>query len=413
MKKTMITLFAVGASAALLFTGCSNNGGGGATTTTTTTSAPVATSTTSAPPVTTTTTTAPAVTTTTSAPAGDSITPSTGFPAGATIGVSLPQKTSENWVLAEGLFNTGLTKAGYKPMVSFADGGVTEQQNQIQTMIEQGAKVIVIGAIDGKQLGAQLEAAKKAGITVIAYDRLLMNTQDVDMYVAYDNCKVGTLQGTALLEGLAAQQGPSPWNIELIAGSPDDANSTPFFQCAFDVLKPKIDDGTLKIPSGQTTQQQVATQGWLAANVQTRFDAIMSGFYTGNTKLNGVLSPNDNLARGALTSIEAAGKPDPVITGQDSEKESVALVAQGKQYSTINKDTNTLVAKVIDIVNLLQKGSPVPVNDTKSYNNGVKVVPAYLLTPVIVTKENVCKAYDPATAAGQAAAATDLCKAAK
>jgi len=346
---------------------------------------------------------APATTDTSAAPAA-------GFAADATIGVSLPQKTSENWVLAEGLFNDGLTAAGFKPMVSFADGGVTEQQNQIQAMITQGAKVIVIGAIDGSQLGTQLAAAKQAGITIIAYDRLLTNTPDVDMYVAYDNCQVGTLQGQALLDGLAAQQGASPWNIELIAGSPDDANSTPFFQCAMNVLQPKIDDGTLKIPSGQVSQTQVATDGWLAANVQKRFDAIMSGFYNSGTPLNGILSPNDTLARAAVTSVENAGLPDPVVTGQDSEVESINWIADGKQYSTINKDTNTLVAQVIKIIQQLQQGQDIQYNDTTSYNNGVKVVPAYLLTPVIVTKDNLCTAYDPSTAAGQAAAATSMCK---
>ncbi|MCL2783664.1 MAG: sugar-binding protein [Propionibacteriaceae bacterium] len=381
MKKITQFVVALGAASALLLTACSS------TPTPATSSSDTPTDTGSSTDV---------------APAG--------FAADATIGVSLPQKTSENWVLAEGLFNDGLTAAGFKPMVSFADGGVTEQQNQIQAMIEQGAKVIVIGAIDGSQLGTQLEAAKQAGITIIAYDRLLTNTADVDMYVAYDNCQVGKLQGQALLDGLAATGGSGPWNIELIAGSPDDANSTPFFQCAVNVLQPKIDDGTLKIPSGQTTQQQVATQGWLAANVQTRFDAIMSGFYTNGTKLDGILSPNDTLARAAVTSVEAAGQADPVVTGQDSEVESINWIAQGKQYSTINKDTNTLVAQVIDIVKQLQQGQTIAYNDTTSYNNGVKVVPAYLLTPVIVTKANLCTAYDPSTAAGQAAAATDLCK---
>ena len=334
----------------------------------------------------------------------------TGFPADSTIGVSLPQKTSENWVLAEGYFNDGLKAAGYKPMVTFADGGVPEQQNQIQSMITAGAKVIVIGAIDGSQLGTQLAAAKAAGITIIAYDRLLTNTPDVDMYIAYDPCQVGKLQGQALLDGLAAQQGKSPWNIEMIAGSPDDANSTPFFQCAFNVIKPKIDDGTLVIPSGQTTQDQVATPGWDPKNVQTRFDTIMSGFYTGGKVLNGILSPNDTLARAAVTSALAAGQKNPVVTGQDSEVESVQWIADGKQYSTINKDTKTLVNKVIEVIGTLQQGKTVEFNDTTSYNNGKKVVPAFALTPIIVTKDNLCTTYDPSTGAGQAAAATALCK---
>ncbi|MCL1870248.1 MAG: sugar-binding protein [Promicromonosporaceae bacterium] len=316
-----------------------------------------------------------------------------GFPAGSTIGVALPQKTSENWVLAEGLFNDGLTAAGFKPLVQFANGGVTEQQNQIQAMIEQGAKVIVVGAIDGSQLGSQLKAAQDAGIKVIAYDRLLENTANVDLYVAFDNFKVGVLQGQALLDGLAKQKGSGPYNIELIAGSSDDANSTPFFQGAMSVLQPKIDDGTLKIPSGQTKFEQATTQGWKAENAQKRMDTILSGFYAGSTKLDGILSPNDTLARAALTSVHQAGKPNPVITGQDSEVESVKLIMAGTQYSTIYKDTRELVAKTIDQVKLAQQGQPFEVNDTKTYNNGVKVVPAFLLDPKIVTKDNAAQVY--------------------
>ena len=170
---------------------------------------------------------------------------SAGFPANATIGVALPQKTSENWVLAEGLFNDGLKQAGFTPDVQFAHGGVSEQQNQIQAMITKQAKVIVIGAIDGAQLGTQAKAAKDSGAIVIAYDRLLKNTPDVDYYIAYDNRKVGQLQGQALLDGMKAKKPNGPYNIELFAGSPDDANAQVFFDGAMDVLKPKLDDGTL------------------------------------------------------------------------------------------------------------------------------------------------------------------------
>ena len=141
-----------------------------------------------------------------------------GFPADSAIGIALPQKTSENWVLAENLFNEGLTAAGFKGDVQFANGGVSEQQNQIQAMITKGAKVIVVGAIDGAQLGTQLKAAKDSGATVIAYDRLLTNTADVDYYIAYDNFKVGQLQGQALLDGLAMKKPAGPYNIELFAG---------------------------------------------------------------------------------------------------------------------------------------------------------------------------------------------------
>ncbi len=312
---------------------------------------------------------------------------------GAAIGVALPQKTSENWVLAEQLFNDGLTEAGFEPIVQFANNGVTEQQNQISSMVERGAKVIIVGAIDGSQLGGQLEAAKEAGATVLAYDRLVKNTEAVDAYIAFDNYKVGVLQGTALLQGLAERKGEGPYNIELIAGSSDDANSTPFFEGAMSVLQPKIDDGTLVVVSGQTTFEQVATQGWKAENAQKRMDTVLSGSYPGDKEIHGILSPNDTLARAALTSVSQAGKDLPVITGQDSEVESVKSIVAGEQYSTIYKDTRELVAQSIATVKELQNCGEIPINDTTSYDNGVKVVPAYLLEPIIVTQTNAAEVY--------------------
>lgn len=321
-------------------------------------------------------------------PSGD------GFPADSTIGVALPQKTSENWVLAEELFNDGLSGAGFHPIVQFANGGVTEQQNQIEAMIEQGARVIVVGAIDGGQLGTQLQAARDAGIKIIAYDRLLTNTENVDMYVAFDPYQVGELQGEALLSGLEARRpdGP-PWNIELIAGSADDANSVPFFEGAMSKLQPAIDDGRLNIVSGQNTFQQAATQGWQAQNAQRRMDTILAGNYADGTPLDGILSPNDTLARAALTAVSQAGLDTPVITGQDSEVESVRSIMNGEQYSTIYKDTRSLVSRTIDEVKNAQQGLPFEVNDTTSFNNGVKVVPTYAIEPVIVTQANAREVY--------------------
>ena len=315
-----------------------------------------------------------------------------GFAQDSAIGVALPKKTSENWVLAEKLFNDGLTSAGFKPTVQFANNGVAEQQNQISAMIAKGAKVVIVGALDGSQLGTQLQQAKDSGATIIAYDRLLLNTENVDYYVAYDNFKVGTLQGQALLDGMKAKKPNGPYNIELLAGSPDDANAKVFFDGAMSVLKPKIDDGTLKVLSGQTTFEKAVTQDWKAENAQRRMDTILTGSY-GSASLDGVLSPNDTLARAVLTSVKAAGKPLPVVTGQDSEVESVKSIMAGEQYSTINKDTRKLVEHAITMVKDLQSGKKPEVNDDKSYNNGTKVVPAYLLPPQIVTAANVKTAY--------------------
>jgi putative multiple sugar transport system substrate-binding protein len=270
---------------------------------------------------------------------------------------------------------------------------VAEQQNQIEAMITNGAKVIIIGAKDGSQLSTQVADAKKAGAVVISYDRLILNTTNVDYYVAYDNERVGELQGQALLDGMRAKYpGKKTFDIELFAGSPDDNNSGVFFRGAMKVLQPKIDDGTLKVVSGQTAFKQVTTQGWLAQNAQSRMDTLLAGFYT-STELDGVLSPNDTLARAILQSINTAGKPYPIVTGQDSEAESVKSIMAGIQYSTINKDTRKLVAEAIKMVRELQKGKPVDVNDPTSYNNGAKIVPTYLLTPQLVTRENAAESY--------------------
>jgi putative multiple sugar transport system substrate-binding protein len=262
-------------------------------------------------------------------------------------------------------------------------------------MITNGAKVIVIGAKDGKQLGTQLQQAADAGVKIIAYDRLIENTENVDYYAAFDNFKVGNLQGQALLDGLAERSGhEAPWNIELFSGSPDDANSAVFFNGAMEVLQPKIDDGTLVVVSGQTDIAQTATQGWEAENAQSRMDSLLAANY-GDKNVDGVLSPNDNLARAIITSTKQAGKDisTVTVTGQDSEVESVKSIMAGEQYSTINKDTSLLVEQTIKMIQQLQAGEEVDVNDTEQYDNGVKVVPAYLLDPVIVTKENAAEAY--------------------
>jgi putative multiple sugar transport system substrate-binding protein len=321
--------------------------------------------------------------------------PAKGFAADSLIGVALPSKTSENWVLAGDLFTNGLKDAGFKSDVQYAGASTTvaDQQGQISTMVTKGAKVIVIGATDAAQLSTQVKQAKEAGVTVIAYDRLITNTPDLDYYIAFDNFKVGQLQGQALLDGMKAKKPNGPWTIELFSGSPDDNNSAVFFNGAMDVLKPLIDKGDVVVGSGQKDIKQTAIQGWKAEGAQQRMDSLLTSTYTSGKTLDGVLSPNDTLARAILTSVKGAGKPTPVVTGQDSEVESVKSIMAGQQYSTINKDTRKLVTETINMVKALQTGGTPQVNDTKTYNNGVKVVPSFLLPPVIVTKANAAEAY--------------------
>ncbi|MET0992441.1 MAG: sugar-binding protein [Lacisediminihabitans sp.] len=320
-----------------------------------------------------------------------------GFKSGSLIGVALPDKTSENWVLAGKLFTDGLTEAGFKPDVQYAPSNNTasEQASQISTMNTKGAKVLIIGAFDGKQLGSQVKAAAANGATVIAYDRIIQDSKDVNYYVAYDNFKVGELQGQALLDGMKERY-PSAksYNIELFSGAQTDPNAKVFFDGALKVLQPKIDDGTLKVVSGQTSIAQTQTTGWLAANAQTRMDTLLAGSYS-STELNGVLSPNDTLARAIIQSIKSAGKNTPVmpvVTGQDSEAASIPLIMSGEQYSTINKDTGALVKQAIDMVKELSKGKKASTNSDAT-NNGSVDVPTYYLPPTLVTAANAAEAY--------------------
>ncbi|MFI7428775.1 substrate-binding domain-containing protein [Micromonospora sp. NPDC049836] len=317
-----------------------------------------------------------------------------GFAADSLIGVALPSKTSENWVLAGDLFTNGLKEAGFKSDVQYAGASTTvaDQQAQITAMVTKGAKVIVIGATDAAQLSTQVAAAHAAGAKVIAYDRLITNTPDLDYYVAFDNFKVGQLQGQALLDGMKAKKPNGPYNIELFSGSPDDNNAGVFFDGAMSVLKPEIDKGNVVVASKQADVKQTAIQGWKAEGAQARMDQLLTSTY-GSKTLDGVLSPNDTLARAIITSIKGAGKPIPVVTGQDSEVESVKSIMAGEQYMTINKDTRNLVKQTIAMVKALQEGNAPEVNDTKSYNNGSKVVDTYLLPPVAVTKANAAEAY--------------------
>ncbi|MBK4349126.1 substrate-binding domain-containing protein [Lacisediminihabitans changchengi] len=320
-----------------------------------------------------------------------------GFKSGSLIGVALPDKTSENWVLAGKLFTDGLTKAGFKPDVQYAPSNNTasEQASQISTMNTKGAKVLIIGAFDGKQLGSQVKAAAANGAKVIAYDRIIQDSKDVNYYVAYDNFKVGELQGQALLDGMKERfPDAKTYNIELFSGAQTDPNAKVFFDGALKVLQPKIDDGTLKVVSGQTAIAQTQTTGWLAANAQTRMDTLLAGSYS-STELNGVLSPNDTLARAIIQSIKSAGKNTPVmpvVTGQDSEAASIPLIMSGEQYSTINKDTTALVQQAIDMVKELASGKKASTNSPAT-NNGSVDVPTYYLAPVLVTKTNAAEAY--------------------
>jgi putative multiple sugar transport system substrate-binding protein len=332
---------------------------------------------------------------------GATATDAPGANKGALVGVAMPTKTSERWIKDGDAVKADLEKLGYKVDLEYADDKIPNQVQQISNMLTKGAKVLIIASIDGTALSDQLDQAAKSGVKVIAYDRLINGNKNVDYYTTFDNYKVGVDQATSLLTGLGILDASGKdtgstavKNIELFAGSPDDNNATFFFNGAWDTLKPYIDKGTLVVKSGQTGFTQAATLRWDPATAQKRMQNLIASTYSGGTKVDGVLSPYDGLSIGIISALTSSGYATdklPIVTGQDAEVASVKSIIAGQQYSTIYKDTRLLGKEAVKMADALLNGKTPQVNDTKSYNNKVKIVPTFLFQPTVVTKENYQK----------------------
>ena len=322
-----------------------------------------------------------------------------------TIGVSMPTQTSERWIADGNNVKEQLEGEGYTVDLQYANDDIPTQSQQIDQMITEGADILVVAAIDGTALSGQLENAAANNIPVIAYDRLIRDSENVDFYVSFDNFKVGVAQGNALLTGLgiANEDAPDgtatgPFNIELFAGSLDDNNAFFFWDGAMSVLQPLIDDGTLVVKSGQTSIEQAAILRWQQETAQRRMEDLLTSAYNDGSRVDGVLSPYDGLSRGIITALQNAGygptldaQPQPmaVVTGQDAEIASVKLINDGVQSSTIFKDTRLLAEQAVAAASAFAEGNEPEANDTETYNNGVKVVPSYLLPVETVFADDI------------------------
>ena len=259
-------------------------------------------------------------------------------------------------------------------------------------MITKGVDLLVIAPIDGSALTNVLEKAANEDIEVIAYDRLLMNSEHVDYYATFDNFGVGVLQASYIEDALNLSEGEGPYNIELFSGSPDDNNALINYDGVMSVFQQYLDSGQLVVRSGQTKFSQIATLRWDGSTAQGRMDNLLSANYTDET-LDAVLSPNDTISLGVISSLKGVGygsadKPMPVITGQDADQAGVKSIIAGEQTQTVFKDTRILAKNTIEMIEAIFKGEEVPVNDTETYDNSVKVVPTYLANPISVDKEN-------------------------
>lgn len=309
-----------------------------------------------------------------------------------TVGIAMPTKSSARWISDGNSMVDQFTAAGYATDLQYAEDDIPNQLAQIENMITKGVDVLVIAAIDGTTLSNALENAAASGIKVIAYDRLIRESGNVDYYATFDNFKVGVQQASSLVDGLKARFGDGPYNVELFGGSPDDNNAFFFYNGAMSVLQPMIDSSDIVIVSGQMGMDKVGTLRWDGAVAQARMDNLLSAHYT-DKQIHGVLSPYDGLSIGILSSLKGVGYGSgdlkmPIVTGQDAEVPSVKSILADEQYSTVFKDTRELARVTVGMVEALLQGGTPEINDTSTYDNGVKVVESYLLEPVSVDKSN-------------------------
>lgn len=314
------------------------------------------------------------------------------------VGIAMPTKSLERWNRDGSHLDEILKGKGYQTSLQYADNKVDQQITQIENMITQGAKILVVASIDGTALGPVLQKAANAGIKVIAYDRLINATESVDYYVTFDNYRVGQLQGEYIKEQVSSMT--QPIYLEPFAGSPDDNNAKYFFSGAWDVLLPLVENGTLQVRSGKAPKtndewQSIGIFGWSSDDAQAEMENRINSFYSDGTTVDVVLSPNDSLALGIAQALEGSGYapgPDyPLITGQDCDKANIKNVIAGKQAMDVLKNTELEAEQTASMIDQIVSGQQVDINDTTTYDNGVKVVPTYLLTPQTVTKDTVKK----------------------
>ena len=310
------------------------------------------------------------------------------------VGISMPEQTTLRWNSDGAELKSALEEMGYTVDLQYAGDDIPNQLAQIENMITKGADALVIAALDGTTLSAALEQAAASDAKVFAYDRLILDSENVDYYTTFDNFQVGVLQGNSLVAGLEDRfPDTKPWNVEVFGGSPDDNNAFFFYDGAMSVIQPMVDSGDIVIKSGQTGMEQVGTLRWDGATAQSRMDNLLSANYSDDSRVHGVLAPNDNLARGIISSLRGVGYGSgglewPVITGQDAEIPSIKAIIDGEQYSTIYKDTRELARVTADLVDTVLSGNTPEGLDTETYDNGVKVVPSQLLTPYEVNAGN-------------------------
>ena len=308
---------------------------------------------------------------------------------GNKIGISLPTQDLMRWANDGSQMLEELEADGYEVDLQYASNDTTTQAVQIRDMIDSGCKVLVVAAIASDTLVDILAYAKEKGVTVIAYDRMIMGTDDIDYYVSFDNFMVGVLQAQYIVDIFKLDSASFTYNIEITAGDPTDTNAKMFYDGALSVLKPYLDSGRLQVISGQIDFTDVATPAWNTETAMARAENILGKYYPMGTILDAWLCSNDSTALGIEQALAARYYgPYPVVTGQDCDITNVKNIIKGKQAMSVFKDTRTLASQAVKMAEQAFDGRVVDVNDNSTYDNGVITVPSYLCSPIFVNIDN-------------------------
>lgn len=312
---------------------------------------------------------------------------------GDKVGVSLTSRSSERWLRDGKQLEKDLTDAGYKVDLQYAEGVPQNQIQIIENMITAGCKAIIVAPVDNGSLSSVFATAKEQGVVVINYDLGHVGTSDIDYFVGFDNSKVGVMQANTIIKELELDKGAEgPFNIELIAGSLDEANCYYYFEGAMETLQPYIDEGKLVVKSGQTTIEQVTVIGWKHELLVSRLDNIITTFYSDGSRVDAILCPADGLANVTSTCLQEKGYgendlPLPVITGNDATLAVLKLIAKEKVTMSVFKDSSLLSKACVDILDALAKGEEPEVNAT--YTPDVYEIPTIFAPMAPVDADNL------------------------
>ena len=320
-----------------------------------------------------------------------------------TVGISMPTKSLERWNRDGSYLKEQFEKAGYNVLLTYSDNDNNQQNNDIANMLAENIDLLIVAAIDGEALAQTLADAKDQNVPVIAYDRMITNSDAVNYYVSFDNYTVGVLQAQYVIDKLdLANAGDKTYNIEFTAGDPADNNAGFFFNGAYDTLKTYIDAGTLKIPSGKTTFEQVATPAWSTDTAMENFQNTLASYYSDGTVLDIALCSNDSTAMGVAKAITSdyAGSNTPLVTGQDGDIANLQNIVDGVQTMTVYKNVADEAGVTLVLAQALLAGETIDASlcskfaveaacNTTDYSNGTAAATSFLLVPYSIDAENL------------------------